>query len=479
VEVKPLKGLKLKGTARVVLKTFSLDCQNFQIDLSTYLLRKSKKEKDVFCFETVSPQEPSTIRLQVIANSPDAERALTNMGFSMFRQFLEASNKIESSAKVEIKLLKQRQPPSERGTPKNQSSVGLENYEFSKEELKPVTSGEAEESGKSLIEELVGKETEEDANEEVYEYLERKVEEARREFALGKMGRVHKNRLSLLLPPNFNLGDLYAYGDYVPEAKLGERGLVIYHSKKHNSFKLELVVKGEMERVLRVLCEVQNEKLWNRAVNESQAKWAITSENAYIFYRKQKSINEWFRERDFLFIRYLFRQGAAHFIIDRSIDNPHFIPFQSIQRGRIDHCIIKVQKELEGVSVLIDFKADYAGLLTSELKKTMALSYLREYAHLQEFLAAFSSPTTTNAYDYDWQIDEVSNNRNNESFASISSVVFEEPLEDLCSKLSDEESFYSIVDEPVQFEVTQREHDERQREQNERRRAAEGRQEGD
>jgi hypothetical protein len=254
---------------------------------------------------------------------------------------------------------------------------------------------------------------------------------------------------------------------------------VIYHSKKHNSFKLELVVKGEMERVLRVLCEVQNEKLWNRAVNESQAKWAITSENAYIFYRKQKSINEWFRERDFLFIRYLFRQGAAHFIIDRSIDNPHFIPFQSIQRGRIDHCIIKVQKELEGVSVLIDFKADYAGLLTSELKKTMALSYLREYAHLQEFLAAFSSPTTTNAYDYDWQIDEVSNNRNNESFASISSVVFEEPLEDLCSKLSDEESFYSIVDEPVQFEVTQREHDERQREQNERRRAAEGRQEGD
>lgn len=125
------------------------------------------------------------------------------------------------------------------------------------------------------------------------------------------------------------------------------------------------------------LCEAEHEKLWNKQVSESQVKWAISSENACIFYRKQKSIGEWFRERDFLFIRYLFRKGGCHFIVDRSIDNNHFIPFQSIQRGFIHHCIFKVQSIQGGVLLHIDYKVEHEGLLTSEQKKTMALSYLQ------------------------------------------------------------------------------------------------------
>ena len=61
-------------------------------------------------------------------------------------------------------------------------------------------------------------------------------------------------------------------------------------------------------------------------------------------------------ERDFLFIRYLFRKGGCHFIVDRSIDNNHFIPFQSIQRGFIHHCIFKVQSIQGGVLIHIDYK---------------------------------------------------------------------------------------------------------------------------
>lgn len=67
------------------------------------------------------------------------------------------------------------------------------------------------------------------------------------------------------------------------------------------------------------LCEAQNEKLWNKSINESQVKWSISSENASIAYRKQKIDREWFKERDFLFIRYLFKKKDSHYIVDRSI----------------------------------------------------------------------------------------------------------------------------------------------------------------
>ena len=64
LEVKLLKGIKItKKTAKILLRKLSLDCDHFEIDLSTYLLRKSKKENNVFCFETIEDQEPSTIRL--------------------------------------------------------------------------------------------------------------------------------------------------------------------------------------------------------------------------------------------------------------------------------------------------------------------------------------------------------------------------------------------------------------------------------
>lgn len=43
----------------------TLDCNHFQIDLSSYLLRVSKKDPSVFILETMVQQEPATIRFSL------------------------------------------------------------------------------------------------------------------------------------------------------------------------------------------------------------------------------------------------------------------------------------------------------------------------------------------------------------------------------------------------------------------------------
>lgn len=67
--------------------------------------------------------------------------------------------------------------------------------------------------------------------------------------------------------------------------------MFIYYSKKSSAFKMEIQLKNPKEKVIQHLCEPSNEKLWNRCINESQKKWEITSENASISYRKQKSLS--------------------------------------------------------------------------------------------------------------------------------------------------------------------------------------------
>ena len=101
------------------------------------------------------------------------------------------------------------------------------------------------------------------------------MEEAKNE--LNNMGKLHKNRLKILLPQNYNLNDLNAYNEFKLEIKMPEKKLFIYYSKRHNSFKLELTVKCPKQKVLEHFCNAQNEKLWNKAVNESYVKWGISS----------------------------------------------------------------------------------------------------------------------------------------------------------------------------------------------------------
>lgn len=97
--------------------------------------------------------------------------------------------------------------------------------------------------------------------------------------------------------------------------------------------------------------------------------------------------------------------------MDRSLEDPHFIPFQSIQRGNLHHSVCSLQQTQDGVTMLMDFRVDHNGLLTAHQNKTMALSYLREYAHLEEFIHNFKG-TTNSHYDYNWEIEDAPSHNN-------------------------------------------------------------------
>lgn len=92
--------------------------------------------------------------------------------------------------------------------------------------------------------------------------------------------------------------------------------------------------------------------------------------------------SEWFKERDFLFLRHLFVREDSCFIIDRSIEHPYFIPFEAIHRAHIHFAVCRLDRASEGTRLLMDFKVDHGGLLSQSHKKTMALEYLKEYSNL-------------------------------------------------------------------------------------------------
>ena len=48
--VKIVKGIKTKEACRIILRKNLLDCKNYQIDLTTYILRQSRKEPRIYLF---------------------------------------------------------------------------------------------------------------------------------------------------------------------------------------------------------------------------------------------------------------------------------------------------------------------------------------------------------------------------------------------------------------------------------------------
>ncbi len=128
------------------------------------------------------------------------------------------------------------------------------------------------------------------------------------------------------------------------------------------------------------LCEVQNYKLWNGSINESHVKLSITSDNAYLAYFKHRSYSNLYRERDFLFLRHLCRVEQAFYFVDTSIENSHFIPFQSIIRGTINYCLTKVEKANGNeCRLLMELSVNHAGLLNlqDEVSQELTLRFLK------------------------------------------------------------------------------------------------------
>jgi hypothetical protein len=240
--------------------------------------------------------------------------------------------------------------------------------------------------------------------------------------------------------------------------------LYIYqHALKRGQFRMELYLRHSAELVARHLCEVQNYKLWNGSVNESNVKLSISSDNAYLVYFKQRAYGHLYRERDFLFLRHLCTLERAYFLVDCSVQNSHFIPFQAIQRATIHHCITKLEQLDEGQArLLMEINIDHGGVLQAEAQAELTLRFLKEFvgleSHITRFKGEFKCP-----YDLDWEVSPAEHQPQSDmgnSNVSLDSHLFEQPLSSLSIANNDEDEFYSISDEqhPQQeFELTEEE----------------------
>jgi hypothetical protein len=60
--IKVLKGLKNGPNYKVKLPQYQIDCAHYEIPLANYILRRSKKNREVFIYESITAQEPAMIR---------------------------------------------------------------------------------------------------------------------------------------------------------------------------------------------------------------------------------------------------------------------------------------------------------------------------------------------------------------------------------------------------------------------------------
>ena len=279
--------------------------------------------------------------------------------------------------------------------------------EFSKTSPKnvndsPVRIATSPQLDDSVVTDLIQDRQRADSDEEeedIYGYISRKNEEQGSKC-------VRKN-VARLMMTDYNLQALDDFGDYLPVLKDESKGLFLYHCRRKDMFKLELFMDSEARTVAKHLCEIQHYKLWNGATNESLEKLWISSDNTCIQYLKQKAVSEWFRERDFLFLRHLARSGDRFYIFDRSIDSTEFIPFQSIHRGTVSHAITRVSPthnpNSQPTRLVMQAHLEYGGLLSLQQKQEMALAYFSEFAHLDQFIGRFSG-NFKNKFDLEWEV---------------------------------------------------------------------------
>lgn len=76
--IKVIKGLKVGVTYRIKLLPYTIDCSHYEIPLNKYLLRRSKKDSQLFILESLVKQEPHSIRFNLIDSTSLKEQALLN-----------------------------------------------------------------------------------------------------------------------------------------------------------------------------------------------------------------------------------------------------------------------------------------------------------------------------------------------------------------------------------------------------------------
>lgn len=142
---------------------------------------------------------------------------------------------------------------------------------------------------------------------------------------------------------------------------------------------MELLVKMKAIVTLKALFSVPLYKNWHPEIIHGQVKLSISSENSAIVYQKHKALSKWYRERDYLYLRHIFKMGESYFIADKSIENSNFVPFETIHRGKIAYQIIKVTENESGSRVIIECQIEHGGLLNRAYMEELTMRYLRGF----------------------------------------------------------------------------------------------------
>ena len=74
-----------------------------------------------------------------------------------------------------------------------------------------------------------------------------------------------------------------------------------------------------LKDLILILCDFNQYKFWHDQVTEGDVKMKLSSDNTIIGYQKHQAYSHWYRERDFLFVRHLFKNNDYYYLVDKSI----------------------------------------------------------------------------------------------------------------------------------------------------------------
>ena len=177
--------------------------------------------------------------------------------------------------------------------------------------------------------------------------------------------------------PSFQLNSLDQYDQYKVAASTEHSGCFVFqHIGNPQIFKLEILLNLSPEVAMRGLTNVPLYKVWHPEVVQGDIKLGISSDNCAISYQKHREYSKWYRERDFLYLRHIFKLHTGYYIADKSIENTNFIPFDTIHRGRIIYQIAKVSPSSTGTKLVMECQIDHGGLLNRSHANELTLRYL-------------------------------------------------------------------------------------------------------
>ena len=123
-----------------------------------------------------------------------------------------------------------------------------------------------------------------------------------------------------------------------------------------------------------------------------------------------KPFSEWYRERDFLVLIHLFREGSSYYIVGKSIENTNYIPLQSVKRANIDYIAWRVEQEPGSKNkskIMMEVKIDYGGLLNKSHQMELAERYLRGFEFMNKYFSMEENQKKLyNSMGFYWVINE-------------------------------------------------------------------------